>query len=280
MRTLPLLLFAGACAVPAPLLPGHRLASSPTGSQLLPLLRGLPLAGREAVLQREFADGNLPPFLRELAPVERSAAIDGRQHKVRFWCTRDYLGFGDDGDWFRMPMTPTLAQQFADELDAVLPTRAMVDAIWAEAGVHLAPFPFHPSNHDILAVELFHEHHRQIERQRGPRPFDQLVAGCKKDVVVSPLLDAWPGRVCIYGWHHPDGKPIQPLSKVHTFAHVDYSHGIRLVARRCEVDGVPTTVDAVLADPVLHVLLSDEGPFTSWRYSAPAAQRSPDRRQP
>jgi len=83
-----------------------------------------------------------------------------------------------------------------------------------------------------------------------------------------PLIASWPGRVCIYGWHYQNGTPIQPLSKVHTFPHVDYSHGIRLVARTCEVDGAFSTIDAVLADPALHVLLSDEGPFASWHYPA------------
>jgi hypothetical protein len=35
-----------------------------------------------------------------------------------------------------------------------------------------------------------------------------------------------------------------------------------------QLDGALTTVDAVLADPQLHVLLSGEGAFTSWRYPA------------
>jgi hypothetical protein len=149
----------------------------------------------------------------------------------------------------------------------VLPTRAMVDAIWAAAAVKLAPQPFHPAQHDILAVELFARHHAEIERQRQGRPQHLLVAGAKKDVVRSALLASWPGRVVIYGWHRLDGTAIQPLWKGHTSGHVDYSHGLRLVARTMEVDGEPTTVDAVLADPELHVLLSDEGPVPDGRYA-------------
>ena len=34
----------------------------------------------------------------------------------------------------------------------------------------------------------------------------------------------------------------------HTFGHVDYSHGVRLVPRTMELDGLLTTLDAVLAD--------------------------------
>jgi hypothetical protein len=280
MRSLLPLVLLAACATAPAQYPPHlvlppRAGTAVTGSALLPSLVGLSLVDRETLLWHEFAAGNVPPFLRTLVPVTTQAVIGGQTRTATFWCTRDYLGIGADGDWFRMPMTPTLGQQLADRLECVLPTRRMVDAIWAQAPVKLAPFPYSPAVYDILSVALFFQHHQQIETQRGGQPQDLLVAGIKKDVVASALIAGWPGRVCIYGWHYPNGTPIQPLSKVHTFAHVDYSHGLRLVARRMEVDGVMTTVDAVLADPVLHPLLSDEGPFTSWRYPAGTAQSFP-----
>jgi hypothetical protein len=102
-----------------------------------------------------------------------------------------------------------------------------------------------------------------------------LVAGGKKDIVLSPLLREWPDRVVIYGWHRRSGIAIQPRSKVHTTGHVDYSHGVRFIARSLLVDGQRSTVDAVLADPRLHVLLSDEGPIEAARHPrAPAVQRT------
>jgi hypothetical protein len=271
MRSLLALPLLAACTAapaqyPPQLVLPARAPNAPTGAALLPHLVPLSLAGREALLWHEFAAGNVPPFLRTLVPVTTQRTIAGRTRTATFWCTRDYLGLGADADWFRMPMTPTLAQQVADRLECALPTRAMVDAIWTQAPVKLAPFPYSPSVYNILSVSLFHQHHLQIESQRGNQPQALLTAGIKKDVVASALIASWPGRVCIYGWHQLNGTAIQPLSKVHTFAHVDYSHGIRLVARAMEVDGAATTVDAVLADPVLHVLLSDEGPFTSTRY--------------
>ncbi|MFO1055198.1 MAG: hypothetical protein U1F36_23515 [Planctomycetota bacterium] len=274
------LLLAGACStIPAQYPPSPtfapRSSNAVTGSALLPSLRGLTLAQREDLLVHELMGGNVPDFLRHLVPVTTSATINGRLRTATFFVAPDYLGIGSDADWFRMPMTPTLAQAVADSVDCVLPTRRMVDAIWAQSAVKLAPFPYSPSTYDILSVDLFYQHHLQIESQRGARPQDLLVAGIKKDVVASALIASWPDRVVIYGWHYQNGTPIQPLSKVHTFGHVDYSHGIRLVARRMEVDGVRTTVDAVLADPQLHVLLSDEGPFASWRYPAIAAPSFP-----
>jgi hypothetical protein len=271
MRSLPSLVLLAACAAaPAQFPPGlvlpPRAANARTGSELRPLLQGLPLAARETLLWHEFTAGNVPTLLRTLVPVTVQATVAGQLRTARFFCTRDYLGVGADADWFRMPMTPTLAQQLADRLDCVLPTARMVDRIWSSAALQLAPFPYSPATYDILSLDLFHQHHLQIETQRGTAPQTALVAGIKKDVVASALIASWPGRVCIYGWHQQSGAPIQPLSKVHTFGHVDYSHGIRLVARTMELDGALTTVDAVLADPQLHVLLSGEGTFTSWRY--------------
>ncbi|HEX5050776.1 MAG TPA: hypothetical protein VFZ65_03290 [Planctomycetota bacterium] len=274
------LVLLAACAsaqYPPSLVLPPRAATALTGSQLLPHLQGLSLTDREIVLWHEFAAGNVPSFLRTLVPVATQAVIQGQLRTATFWCTPDYVGVGTDADWFRMPMTPTLGQQLADRLECTLPTRRMVDACWAQAALQLAPFPYSPSVYDILSVDLFYQHHLHIETQRAGQPQNLLTAGIKKDVVASALIASWPGRVCIYGWHYQNGTPIQPLSKVHTFAHVDYSHGLRLVARRMEVDGVRTTVDAVLADPVLHPLLSDEGPFTSWRYPAGTAESFPMR---
>lgn len=277
MRSLLCTIALGACAAvpgtPPRLDLPPRATTAATGTQLLPALRGLSLPDRETIVWRELVSGNVPTCLRELVPITTRTTIDGKVHTATFWCTPDYLGLGADLDWFRMPMTPTLAQRFADRVDCALPTRRMVDAIWQQSPLQLAPFPRHPQQYDILSVDLFHQHHLHIETQRGGQPGQLLTAGCKKDVVVSALLAANPGRVCIYGWHQLDGTPIQPLSKVHTFPHVDYSHGIRLVARQVLVDGKAMTVDAVLAHPSLHVLLSDEGPFASWRYLPLSAGR-------
>lgn len=236
------------------------------GTQLRTRIDGLALAEREVVLWQELERGNVPAFLGRLVPVTTSAIVDGTVRTARFWVAPDWFGFGTEADWFRMPMAPPLAQRIADRLDCTLPTRRMSDAIWQQAAVKVAPRPISPKEHDICSVAQFHRHHAMVEAQLQGADRAQLVAGAKKDVVVSALVAAHPRRVVIYGWHKPDGKPIQPLSKVHGFGHVDYSHGIRFVARAMELDGVPTTVAAVLADPKLHVLLSDEGPIMVTRY--------------
>ena len=92
------------------------------------------------------------------------------------------------------------------------------------------------------------------------------MAGHKKDVVIANQVLATHGKVAIYGWHRPDGKPIQPLYTGHAQSWVDYSHGVRLVSRRMTVDGKAMTIEAVLADPALAPLLSNEGVMLKTRY--------------
>ena len=87
----------------------------------------------------------------------------------------------------------------------------------------------------------------------------QLVSGHKKDVVVTNLLARTQGRIAIYGWHRPNGAPIQPLSTVHGVCYADYSHGIRLVSEMAIQDGTFRPVLDILQDSVLANALSDEG---------------------
>lgn len=260
-----LLTTLAACAAPRTLVWPARMPA-PDLPALIATLADLPLAAREAEVQHQFACGNVPTFLARLVPVRTTAIVAGCQRTATVWCTPDYFGLGDDGDWLRFPVTPQLAQSLADRLDCVLPTRKLVDAIWAAAPAQLMPQPFHPRDHDIVSLRLFAEHHGLIERQRAGRALGELVAGHKKDVVISSRLPGQKDRVAIYGWHRPDGRPIQPLWLGHSAGHVDYSHGVRFVHRAMEIDGRPTTVDAVLADPVLCVLLSDEGEVAVPRY--------------
>jgi hypothetical protein len=69
------------------------------------------------------------------------------------------------------------------------------------------------------------------------------------------------GRVAIYGWHRPDGTPIQPLSTVHGARYADYSHGVRLISLVAYVDGQARSLLELLEDPQFAETLSDEGPI-------------------
>jgi hypothetical protein len=166
------------------------------------------------------------------------------------------MSIGGDDDFVRMPMTPATATQITSAMKCTLPTRKIVNEIYAQAKIKLEPKPLTENRE---AVRSFVQHNQIIEEQRKGQTLGQLMAGHKKDIVISNRLKEKPNRVAIYGWHKPDGKPIQPLYIGHGDFYVDYSHGIRLIKNACVVDGKKTTIDQVLRDPELCELLSDEG---------------------
>lgn len=226
-------------------------------------VRGLVRQEREAAVLRELMAGNIPSFLTRWQPVTVTATTaDGIEHTGTFDVSPDYLAIGSDDDWVRIPTTPMVAQAFGDAFGFALPTRKMVNDIWRAAPVHGDPRPL---TVDRDSAKTFLHHHDIVQAQLRdtlravPGAF---VAGIKKDVVQTPLLRERPDRVAIFGWHYVNGQPIQPLYTGHVDWYVDYSHGIRLVRRWMVVDGVRRTVESVLADPKLWVLLSDEGPFS------------------
>jgi len=230
------------------------------GLALMKQVALLDLASREAVLQAELMRGNLPEFLRRFVTIRVSA----NNHTGSYEVMPDYLSVGSKHDFIRVPLTPMAAQAIADAFGCNLPTRKMVNDIYAQAQVKLEP---RPMTENREAVETFIQHNSIIEGQRAGQRLGLLVGGIKKDVVVTDLLLSRPGHVAIYGWHKLDGTPIQPLTTVHVNTYVDYSHGIRLVKRSMIVDGRPRDIREVLADPELCPLVSDEGPITKAYYS-------------
>jgi hypothetical protein len=97
-----------------------------------------------------------------------------------------------------------------------------------------------------------------IEEQRAGRAPDGLIAGHKKDVVVTTRMNSQPGRVPIYGWHRSVGDPIQPLSLVHGATYEDYSHGLRLIHPVAHVNGEAVALNLLVRDPQWGPLLSGE----------------------
>jgi hypothetical protein len=242
------------------------------GAAVMQELAPLPPTEREARLLAELSAGNFPEFLRrfrEIHVTQPDAA--GVQHTAVYQVMPDYLGVGSDAEFVRTPMTPMTAQALADRWDCSLPTRRMVDAIYAQSHLQLEPQPL---TEERESVATFVKQNGLIEAQRGSKPRGALIAGIKKDVVITNRLSEKPNRVAIYGWHRPGGSPIQPLTIVHRDSYVDYSHGIRLVRQQVTVDGKPMRLEELLRDPVLSVLVSDEGPLSVTRYpAAPGAQK-------
>jgi peptidoglycan hydrolase-like protein with peptidoglycan-binding domain len=236
-----------------------------TGSEFIDRTRGFSRAQREAAILQEIAQGDIPDFERRFVDVTViMSGPDFRPHWATYRVLPDYLAIGPDWDFVRMPMSPLTAQKIADVFGCSLPTRKMVNDVWRAAAIELAPIPMTPGP-AMMSNDYFEEHNRRIEAQLAGAPRGALVAGHKKDVVISNRLFANPGRVAIYGWHWPNGRPIQPLSTVHENTYADYSHGIRLVEATAIVDGRTVAIADLLRDPVLSALVSDEGPLALTR---------------
>lgn len=243
-----------------------RAAGSLSGSDFSKSIRdsSLSLEDRENIIFNEIRSGNIPRFYRKLAVIRDTAMITGQLQTIRYYVLPDYLAIGTNSDYFYCPMRPQLAQKVADLLDCSLPTRKISDRIYHTAKVKMMPQPIPPSK-AMITVPVFERHTRMVHQQREQSirqyPLGSLVAGNKKDVVISNMISNSKNqlRVVIYGWHKPDGKAIQPLHNGHTTDHVDYSHGIRLIQNKLWINGKKTTLRSVLESETLHPLLSDEG---------------------
>jgi hypothetical protein len=246
---------------------------SPSGTEFAKSIRdnSLNLADRELLILGEIRSGNIPAFYRQLVEITDTATIAGKMHTIRYFVLPDFLAIGSDTDYFYCPMTPILAQKVANLLNCNLPTRKISDMIYRNAVVKMVPEPIPPSK-EMITIPVFEKHNAMVHQQRllsiGRFPLGSLVAGNKKDVVISNKIHTDKGalRVVIYGWHNPDGKAIQPLYNGHTPDWADYSHGIRLVQNKVWINGKRYSMQKVLKSPELSILLSDEGAIASPKY--------------
>ncbi|MBS1621425.1 MAG: hypothetical protein JST10_12595 [Bacteroidetes bacterium] len=228
---------------------------------------------RDSFVLKEALAGDIPSFLTKFVAIHTSItdSATGKKISATYYVAPDYLSIGTDKDWARINITPKAAQKIADSMGCFLPTRKMVDDIYRAAGIKLEPIPMYAFRD---STPTMWQHHLIIEGQRrGRRAFQPgrrgLIAGIQKDVVISGKIsrDPKPDRVAIYGWHKPDGMPIQPLYTGHVFWWVDYSQGIRLVYRKIKVGKKWMDYTEVLKDPVLQRLLCDEEFCDFYRYS-------------
>jgi len=221
---------------------------------------------REQHILNEFLHGNVPDFWRNFVPV--TASITGAN--ITYLVSPDYLAIGTDQDYCRMPMNPLTAQAIANKYDCTLPTRKMVNDIWAQSPNKLQPLPWGPPyNADMEKSYRYGVHNARIQSQFGNRNPFALTSGHKKDVVITNKLAPKnpKRRVAIYGWIQLNGQPIQELNSTsHEDTYADYSHGIRLIANDVTVNGVPMRIQEVFTDPKLWPLVSDEGPLSFLKY--------------
>ncbi len=243
-------------------------SSSLTGNDFYHQAFAMKWKERDSLALQEVLRGNVPSFLKAFVPVHVAIvdSLTGKKIDATYYVSPDYLSVGTDDDWARINITPYAAQQIADSFNCFLPTRKMVDDIYAAAKVKLEPVPLYAFRD---STPIMWHHHLIIEGQRKGRR--GLIAGIQKDVVISGKIsrDPKPDRVAIYGWHKLDGKPIQPLYTGHIYWWVDYSQGIRLIYRKIKVGKRWLDYTDVLKDPVLRKLICDEEYCDFHKYEPP-----------
>jgi hypothetical protein len=220
-------------------------------------------SGRDNRLVQEAVSGNMPNYMRDLHPVTFDGNVGGRSITVTICVTPDYLAIGSDDDHVRVPLGLPAALRVADAFDMMLPTTEMVDAIYRQADVRVAPSPMTPGS-AMSSTNYFVTHDQTLDAQfaRAGAQQGMLVAGHKKDLVIANRLSRNPGRVAIYGWHRTNGRAIQPLSTVHGEYYADYSHGIRLVSRTAFVNGEAVDLRDLLTDERYASFLNSDGALT------------------
>lgn len=180
---------------------------------------------------------------------------------IRLWVFADALKVNG----IRVAVSAREAQEVADMLDAMLTTPRIEDLIWMQADVRIEP---HPGN---VTTKKALDHSREIDHDLAGRT--GLIATVGKSWVLSNQLTE--RRAANYGWHGtgakyasqtiPGIKVWQPLGTAHNADHRDYSQSLRLVRRRCEVDGKEADLRDVLRDPTLSAHVSHEGPLRCLR---------------
>lgn len=222
---------------------------------------------REMELREQLLAGNVPAFLRRMLPVHVVHKQGVHKYEGTLFVTPDYLCVGSDDDFVRVPITAQTAQLVADAASCVLPTRKMVNEIYRCATARVTS-PRMTEQSRMTSTGHFLQHHEIIEKRRKDQGAElgELLAGPKKDIVISRRLAYEPGKLIIYGWFLSNGEPVQPLSAVHSNRYVDYAHGARLVDENMLVNGEAWRIQDVLQDRELWPLLSDEGRIRRTHY--------------
>ena len=245
-----------------------------TGSEFVQKFsRSSPQKWEQAALD-EARLGSLTPW-----PVVPITLTDGNDTAI-LGVQSDVLSIGSIADFVRMPLTTPYAQSIANLSGSLLPTPWLEYMIWRAAEVKLTPVSMEPNLG--ASLEQYAVHSNLIDNTLARENVwpGTLIAGIKKGVVVANFYK--PGKVLLFGWYRrfltkdgaltatpapdvfDDGKPIgalnrqpiQPKSNVHAEGYVDYSHGIRLVAPTCLVNGETWETIRLYSHPTLSRLVN------------------------
>jgi hypothetical protein len=108
----------------------HRTADAPAGSEFARRIQSLSGPQRDAEVRSEVLSGNVPQFLRHLAPVTVRNADSAHPVEITVCVLPDYLAVGSDKDFVYVPLGLEAALDIAEQFGFDLPTPKLVDAIY------------------------------------------------------------------------------------------------------------------------------------------------------
>ena len=251
-------------------------------------------AARENAIVAQLVAGNIPDSLLKWVKIDLAYKDSTRNLTGSVEVLPDYLAVGSDSDYVHVPLDAVSAQLVADKLDAVLPTARICHAIYQQAAeknrINAIERDYWQQKDSLrrtakagrkqssTAAYLEHSEAIQTKMKSAGISLGELVAGHKKDVVISRRLHADPNKVAFHGFYDSKGYPHEPCyenfdrapkptcdKESPTTAHhrrfSDYSQGVRLVNPWMVVNGERKKVADVLADKDLSLLISSEGPI-------------------
>ncbi|MCE9624906.1 MAG: hypothetical protein K8R69_05555 [Deltaproteobacteria bacterium] len=270
---------------------------------------------RENAILEQIELGNIPEFLRRPKAVILKGPDGG---EVKTYVMPDYIAIGSNEDFIRVPLSPILAQALARKYDLSLPTKTIVEETYSQAGKRIVgPSYSHPEEFEANSAYLdssgfYLRSDQDIKSQLQGVPLGTLVAGGKKELVVSPHVAirfaGAPASEAIdfYGLYDSDGIPIQRTpghGREGGYRHTEYALGVRFVSPVVVVttasgDRKVMRMDEALRDPEIAKMMNrverteeqkkfrspaSEGPFdptTAYRQKPPKGQNLPERLDP
>ena len=210
-----------------------------SGTEFVSKVKNLTGLQRDEKVLIQLREGNIPNHIRKF----HSITFIREEISIVVCVSTDYLAVGSDDDFVRFPLGLSAVNSLFKEWNFILPTVKIVDQTFSAASLKIAPSPKKPGS-TMESTDYIFEHNQTIQSQI--KNLNGLIAGHKKDLVISTRLLKKPDRIAIYGWHSSNGNPIQPLSTVHYKEYADYSHGVRLVSNQAFLNEQPVLLSDLL----------------------------------
>lgn len=235
--------------------------------QDLPYVIAQAFPGRVAIQNLQESPGDAPPERdREILSWLDAGQLDAPLwHRIpvrgglEVEVMGDVLSFGG----VRLCGSMIAAQGVADGWDAMIMTPGICNAVWSATTYRLKPRTMDPNPGGAKEFMLYIADRYQeqlvsvVQKMAQQNPvlprFICDVLG--KDYVLDARLNSQPTQCAIYGLHTgkdgSDQTVIQSgntgASLIHHLAFFDYSQAIRLVRRRCWLNGAPADLAAIYA---------------------------------